>query len=190
MKLPIVVYGHHILREKCNEVQMSDGHLDNLIDNMWETMNIADGCGLAAPQIGKSIRLFIVDSQTTFETMQPEERPCYFNNNDKGIKETFINARIISYSDETWEDEEGCLSIPGLWQNVKRPWDITVEYFNRSFIRQRKTFSGYTARVIQHEYDHTEGILFIDRIAKISRKLIDRKLKKISKDSGRYKLVK
>jgi peptide deformylase len=190
MKLPIIVYGHHILREKCNEIQMSDGHLDNLIENMWETMNIADGCGLAAPQIGRSINLFIVDSQSTFEAMGSKDRASYFNDNDKGIRETFINAKIISCSDKTWEEDEGCLSIPGIWQKVIRPWDITVEYFNRNFIWQRKTFSGYTARVIQHEYDHTKGILFIDRIAKISRKLLDKKLKKLSKDSSRYKLVK
>lgn len=185
MKLSIEAYGNHILRQKCAVISSDYNNLENLVENMWETMANAKGCGLAAPQIGKAIKLFIVDTKSTFEMLEPKDRTGYFEDNDSGICETFINAKIIHCSDENWEDYEGCLSIPDISQKVKRPWSITVEYFDLEFNKHLKTFGGYSARTIQHEYDHTEGILYIDRMDQLSRKLIDGKLKKIIKKQVR-----
>lgn len=181
MILPILAYGHAILRQKCRPVTKDYPELDALIDNMWETMNGANGCGLAASQIGEPITLFIVDSKSTFENYEPQERPLYFPPADEGIMETFINARITNRFDETWEDEEGCLSIPYLNRKVKRPWTIEIEYMDRHFVTHLKTFSGMTARMIQHEYDHTQGILYLDYLQPLTRKMLESKLKKISK---------
>jgi peptide deformylase len=136
---------------------------------------------LAAPQIGQAVRLFIVDSKTTYINLDTAGREAYFTNDDQGTKETFINARITERSGEFWEDQEGCLSIPGVSQLIKRPWTITIEYSNAGFEKQSKTFSGATARMIQHEYDHTEGILYIDYLKPLTRKLLESRLKKISK---------
>lgn len=148
---------------------------------MWETMKNANGCGLAASQIGFPIRLFIVDSRTTFENLEEIDRKIYFAQDDKGIVETFINAKIIAHSEQLWDDEEGCLSIPDLTQSIKRHWIITIEYYDKDFNKQTNTFAGTTARMIQHEYDHTEGILYLDYLKPITRKLIESKLKKIVK---------
>lgn len=181
MKLPVVAYGHPLLRKKCVEITNDYPELDKLADDMWETMQVSRGCGLAAPQVGKSIRMFIVETETTYNLLDPSDRQNYFAKDDTGIRETFINAKIVHYSDDFWEDEEGCLSIPGMSQKVKRAQEITIEYYNREFRKQTSTFAGYTARVIQHEYDHTDGILYVDRINPLTRRLIDGKLKKISK---------
>ncbi|NGF55688.1 peptide deformylase [Parapedobacter sp. SGR-10] len=181
MKHPILAYGHSILKQKCENIEPNFPNLSVLIDEMWETMRNANGCGLAAPQTGISKRLFIVDSKTTFEQLDKQNRKIYFDNDDKGIIETFINATIIKRSNDFWEDEEGCLSIPGLFQTVKRSWEITIQYVNKNFEPQTKTFSGTTARMIQHEYDHTEGILFLDYLKPLTKKLIESKLKKIVK---------
>lgn|SRR5690606_18695677 len=178
MKYPILAYGHGILKQKCNNINRDYPNLDKLIADMWETMNNANGCGLASPQIGLPIRLFIVDSKSTFDNLNEEEQKIYFPDN-KGVRETFINAKIIKWSEEYWEDQEGCLSIPNLWQKVKRAWSITIEYYNKDFELQNKVFSGTTARMIQHEYDHTEGILFIDYLKPLTKKLMERKFKKI-----------
>lgn len=181
MILPIEAYGNRILRRKCEKISFKDIELRDLIENMWETMRFANGCGLAASQIGKAIKLFIVDTKSTFETLHPEERLDYFEKNDYGIFETFINAKIVSRSSETWSDYEGCLSLPEISKEVKRSWTITIEYYNSNFEKQTRTFGGYTARVIQHEYDHTEGVLYIDRINALTKKMIDGKLKRILK---------
>lgn len=181
MKRAILAYGHSILKQKCNDIEKSYPELDKLIADMWETMKNANGCGLASPQIGLPIRLFIVDSKTTFENLEEADRKIYFAQDDKGIMETFINAKIIERSAELWEDDEGCLSIPNLSQKVTRHWTITIEYCNKDFEPQTKTFSGTTARMIQHEYDHTEGILYLDYLKPLTKKLIDGKLKKIVK---------
>jgi len=178
MKYPILAYGHGILKQKCNNINRDYPNLDKLIADMWETMNNANGCGLASPQIGLPIRLFIVDSKSTFDNLNEEEQKIYFPDN-KGVRETFINAKIIKWSEEYWEDQEGCLSIPNLWQKVKRAWSITIEYYNKDFELQNKVFSGTTARMIQHEYDHTEGILFTDYLKPLTKKLMERKFKKI-----------
>ena len=181
MKRPILAYGHSILKQKCNDIEKNYPELDKLIADMWETMKNANGCGLASPQIGLPIRLFVVDSKTTFENLDEADREIYFDKDDKGIMETFINAKIIERSAELWEDEEGCLSIPNLSQKVKRPWTISIEYYNKDFDFQTKTFSGTTARMIQHEYDHTEGILYLDYLKPLTRRLMESKLKKIAK---------
>lgn len=179
MNLPIIAYGNRILKQKCIQINKNSPEIQDLITNMWETMENSNGCGLSSSQINKPLQLFIVDSQITFENLDTESQLVYFEKNDKGIKETFINARIIDTSEETWEDYEGCLSIPGFSQKVERPWKITVEYFNQDFIKQTKTFTGLTARIIQHEYDHTQGVLYIDRLKSLTRKMIESKLKKI-----------
>lgn len=181
MKRAILAYGHRILKQKCNDIEKNYPELDKLIADMWETMKNANGCGLAAPQIGLPIRLFVVDSKTTFENLEEKDREIYFAQDDKGIMETFINAKINDLSEQLWEDEEGCLSIPNLSQPIKRHWTITIEYYNADFERQTKTYSGTTARMIQHEYDHTEGILYIDYLKPLTKKLMDGKLKKIMK---------
>lgn len=181
MKRPILAYGHSILKQKCNDIEKDYPELDKLIADMWETMENANGCGLASPQIGLPIRLFIVDSKTTFENLDEQDQGIYFEKNDSGIKETFINAKIIQRSEELWEDEEGCLSIPNLFYKVKRNWAITIEYYNRNFEKQIRTFSGTTARMIQHEYDHTEGILYLDYLKPLTKKLLEGKLKKIAR---------
>jgi len=181
MKLPILAYGHSILKQQCNDIEKNYPGLNQLISDMWETMYHANGCGLAAPQIGLPIKLFVVDSKTTFESLEAADRESYFDQEDNGITETFINARIIERSSETWEDEEGCLSIPGLAQKVKRHWTIAIAYADKNFEQQIRTFSGTTARMIQHEYDHTEGILYLDHLKPLTRKLIEGKLKKIAK---------
>lgn len=181
MKRPILAYGHSILKQKCNDIEKNYPELDKLIADMWETMKNANGCGLASPQIGLPIRLFVVDSKTTFENLDEADREIYFDKDDKGIMETFINAKIIERSAELWEDEEGCLSIPNLSQKVKRPWTISIEYYNKDFDFQTQTFSGTTARMIQHEYDHTEGILYLDYLKPLTRRLMESKLKKIAK---------
>lgn len=179
MKLPILAYGHSILREKCKEVELDFPDLAYLIGNMWKTMENANGCGLAAPQIGQAIRLFIVDSQTTYQYLGDADRRHYFEAGDTGVKETFINPRIISSEGRYWKDEEGCLSIPGLPRMVERPWTITIAYLDHNRKAQVKSFSGTTARMIQHEYDHIEGVLYLDHLSSLTRKLMEAKLKKI-----------
>lgn len=179
MILPVIAYGNSILKQKCTAVDDQNPILLELIGNMWETMHRANGCGLAAPQIGQSLKLFIVDSTATYKLMDAEERETYFEAADEGITETFINAEIIDYSDEEWEDYEGCLSIPGLSQKVKRAWTITIRYLDKDLKPQTRTFSGTTARIIQHEYDHTKGILFLDYLKPLTKKLMASKLKRI-----------
>lgn len=169
-----------MLRQKCEPINLDYPGLSALIGNLWETMYHANGCGLAAPQIGKPVRLFIVDSKTAYERYGMEERIQYFPPHDKGIEETFINARIIEQSEELWEDDEGCLSIPHLSHKVKRPWTITIEYNDRDFTARTKTFSGLTARMVQHEYDHTEGRLYLDYLQPLTKKMLEAKLRKIS----------
>jgi peptide deformylase len=181
MRLSILSLGHKILKERCENINQDYPNLGQLIADMWETMQNANGCGLAAPQVGQPIRLFIVDSKSTYENLDEPERQDYFDTNDEGIMETFINAQIIASSERCWEDYEGCLSIPDLSQSVKRPWAITIEYVTPDLKKQTKIFSGTTARMIQHEYDHTDGILYIDHLKPLTKKFLDSKLKRIIK---------
>lgn len=170
MILPIVAYGDPVLRKKCDVIDKDYPKLDELISNMESTMEHASGVGLAAPQIGKAIRLFIIDSRLMME--EGEEH--------LGIKEVFINAKMIDESGDEWAFEEGCLSIPFIREDVYRKDKIKIEYYNQNFEKQVKEFDGLTARVIQHEYDHIEGILFVDYLKPLKKRLLQKKLKKIS----------
>jgi peptide deformylase len=177
--LPIVAYGSPVLRAVGEDITPEYPNLKQLIADMWETMYASNGVGLAAPQINRSIRLFVVDSEQIIEHLDEEEKAEF--EGDAGIKETFINARILNYEGDEWPYNEGCLSIPKVREDVYRPETITIAYVNENFEPQHKTFSGITARVIQHEYDHIEGKLFIDYLSPLKRKLLKGKLLDISK---------
>lgn len=173
MVLPIVAYGDAVLRKRGNDIDKNYPDLQQLIDNMFETMNSASGVGLAAPQINKSIRLFVVDSSRMTEDDNDK--------NEAGIKEVFINPELFDESGKEWAYEEGCLSIPGIREDVRRLDTIAIQYYDRHFNFHEKTFTGLTARVIQHEYDHIEGKLFIDHLKPLKRTLLKGKLDNISK---------
>ena len=179
MILPIVAYGHEVLRQQCQDIDQQYPGLKNLVEDMWQTLYVANGCGLAAPQVNHAVRLFIIDSVQTYKSFDLRSRKKYFGE-DMGIQETFINAKIIDRSAETWKDEEGCLSIPALTEEVERSWTITIEYLDMNFEPHTRTFSGSTARMIQHEYDHTEGVLYLDYLKPQKRKLLKNKLQKIA----------
>jgi peptide deformylase len=179
MILPIVAYGAQVLRTKGKEIQADYPQLDKLIEDMWETMYESSGVGLAAPQVNKSIRLFVVDSTQIFNNLEDDEQGKYPD--APGLKEVFINARILKLNGEPWPYNEGCLSIPKIREEIMRNEEVTVEYDDQQFNRQTKTFNGLTARVILHEYDHIEGKLFIDYLKPLKRKLLKGKLDDISK---------
>lgn len=179
MVLPIVAYGHPVLRKVCEDIEPDYPNLSKLIEDMWETMYASSGVGLAAPQINKDIRLFLIDSRQIIEGLSEEERKEYPD--DDGIKEVFINARLIEHNGKEWPYNEGCLSIPKIREDIYRPQSIGIEYFNEYFEPKKRMYSGITARVIQHEYDHIEGKLFIDYLPAIKRKLLKGKLDDISK---------
>jgi peptide deformylase len=183
MVLPIVAYGSPILRQVAKDIGPEYPNLTQLIADMWETMYASNGVGLAAPQINRSIRLFTVDSKQIIDNLNEEEKAEY--EGDEGIKAAFINAKIIQYEGEEWPYNEGCLSIPKVREDVLRPEIIEITYLNEHFEPQRKTFSGITARIIQHEYDHLEGKLFIDYLSPLKRKLLKGKLLDISKGKVR-----
>ncbi len=183
MILPIVAYGHPVLRQVAGDIDKEYPGLQQLVADMWETMYNSNGVGLAAPQINRSIRLFVVDSQQILENMEPDERKEYPN--DNGFKGAFINARIVETNGDDWPYNEGCLSIPKIREDVLRPEEITIEYLDENFLPQKATFNGITARVIQHEYDHIDGKLFIDYIKPLKRKLLKGKLDDISKGKVR-----
>lgn len=179
MIIPIVTYGNPVLRRECEEVTPDYPELDVLIENMWDTLKAAEGSGLAAPQVKYPLQLFIVNSLDSYQYMSTANRETYFDG-DTGIKETFLNARITEYGTEKyWDDEEGCLSIPGLSEPVRRSWRVQIEYQDREFNPCIRTYSGLTARVIQHEYDHTLGKLYIDYLGGLRKQLIKNKLQRI-----------
>lgn len=178
MILPIIAYGDPVLRKKGKEITAEYPDLKELIQNMWDTMYEAYGVGLAAPQIGLPIRLFIVDP-TPFaddEELDPKDAEQL-----KNLKKVFINAKIISEEGEEWAFNEGCLSIPEVREDVFRKPKITIEFQDEDFNNQREEFDGLAARVIQHEYDHIEGILFTDKLSSLKKRLIKGKLSNISK---------
>lgn len=170
MILPIVAFGDPVLKKIAQNINKDYPKLQELISNMEETMEHANGVGLAAPQIGLPICLFIIDSRLMMD--EGEEH--------KGIKETFINAQMIEETGTEWEFEEGCLSIPDIRENVSRKSTITIKYLDSNFKEHTKTFDGLTARVIQHEYDHIQGILFTDHLKPLKRKLLKKRLRNIS----------
>lgn len=179
MQLPIVAYGAKILTKPCQQIDQSYPSLQALIEDMWDTLYGAQGCGLAAPQVNHSICLFLVDSLQTYQRMDTREQKAFFAEGDYGIKETFLNARIVERSQEKWIDQEGCLSIPSMRGDVQRPWQITIVYQDREFNSHTRTFGGLTARMIQHEYDHTEGILYLNYLPSLQRTLMKGKLKRL-----------
>ena len=179
MILRILSYGHQSLREKCDKTDPDFMNWNVLIDDMWETLYKTGACGLSASQINLPVNLFVVDSHSFYQNLPPEERHLYFEDSE-GICETFINARIINRSMRTWVDFEGCLSIPGISEKVERHWDITIEYLDRNFIQKRQTFYGMDARIIQHEYDHSQGVLYLDHLKPVRREILDNKLQQIA----------
>ncbi|OSZ80354.1 peptide deformylase [Chitinophagaceae bacterium IBVUCB2] len=179
MILPIVAYGTPVLRKVAKDIQPDHPQLAKFIDDMWETMYASSGVGLAAPQVNKDIRLFVVDTEQMFANMNEDEKkeyPC-----DEGIKAVFINAHITELEGDEWPYNEGCLSIPKVREDIYRMETVTLEYVNEQFEPQIKTFTGLSARVILHEYDHIEGKLFIDHLSPLKRKLMKGKLNDISK---------
>lgn len=179
MILPVVAYGHPTLRKECEDITPEHPDLDKLIANMWETMYHTNGVGIAAPQVNHAIRLFVIDTVQIVEGFDEEDKKEYPN--EKPIKEVFINAQIKSLDGELWAYNEGCLSIPKVREDVKRHQTVTITYLNEKFEPQEKTFDGITARVILHEYDHIDGILFIDHLSPLKKKIIKKKLDDILK---------
>ncbi|KAA1247835.1 peptide deformylase [Aquimarina sp. RZ0] len=178
MILPIVAYGDSVLKKKGKEISEDYSKLSELLDNMFETMYNAHGVGLAAPQIGLSIRLFIVDA-TPFsedEDLSDAERETL-----EGFKKVFVNPTMLEETGEEWAFCEGCLSIPEVREDVFRRDTIKIHYFDENFKEYTEVYSGLAARVIQHEYDHIEGILFTDKLSSLKKRLIKGKLTNISK---------
>ncbi|BDS11928.1 peptide deformylase [Aureispira anguillae] len=184
MKLPIYAYGHPILRKETEEIDENYPDLKKLLADMFETMYHTKGMGLAAPQIGRNIRIFLVDTEQLDTEDREEEASEY-------IKEVFINPIIMDESGKRWEYEEGCLSIPDVRGNVARQPKVRIEYYDANFELQDKIFDGITARVIQHEYDHLEGVLFVDLLKPLKKRFVKKRLDKIKKGQiqADYKLV-
>ncbi|HSD14495.1 MAG TPA: peptide deformylase [Flavobacterium sp.] len=187
MILPIIGYGDPVLRKMGEEISKDYPNLKETIANMYETMYNAYGVGLAAPQVGLAIRLFIVDCEpfSDSDDMSKEEAEQL-----KGFKKTFINAKILNEDGEEWGFNEGCLSIPEVREDVFRHEQITIEYYDEDFNKKTEVYDGLIARVIQHEYDHIEGILFTDRISSLKKRLISKKLQNIMEGKTRpdYKM--
>lgn len=179
MILPIYLYGQPVLRKETEDIDKNYSGLKELIDNMFQTMYHAEGIGLAAPQVGLPIRLFVVDG-----TGLKEDMPDMIEG-----KHIFINPEIVEESDEKISYEEGCLSVPGVHEKVSRPAEITINYFDENWVEHTDHFTGFFARMLQHEYDHLEGHVFTDHVSSIRRQMISLKLKKISngKASCAYK---
>ena len=171
MILPIVAFGHPTLRKKAQNITKDYPKLDELIENMWETMYSTNGVGLAAPQVNHSIRLFVIDASHYAE----EDEKA------KDFKRVFINAEIIHQDGEEWMFNEGCLSVPNIREDVWRKPIITMKYMDENFTEHQEDFDGIRARVIQHEYDHLDGKLFVDRVSSLRKMLIKRRLGDISK---------
>ena len=178
MILPIVAYGDAVLKKKASTIEKTHPNLEKLIDDMWETMYAAQGVGLAAPQIGESIRLFVVDgspfaNDKSIDNIEQREL--------KSFKKVFINPEITAYSGPQEAFNEGCLSIPDVREDITRLTTIEIEYYNEKFEQVKEEYSGISSRIIQHEYDHIEGILFTDKLGPLKKKLLKTKLTQISK---------
>ena len=178
MILPIVAYGYPVLKKKAIPIAEDFPELETLVENMWETMYAASGVGLAAPQVGLGLRLFVIDA-TPFaddEELTPEEQTTL-----KGFKKVFINAEVAEEIGEEWAFNEGCLSIPDVREDVKRKEQLTIRYQDEKGKKYVETYTGLAARVIQHEYDHIEGILFTDKLSPLKKRLVKGKLNNITK---------
>lgn len=180
MVLPIYAYGQPVLKKRAEDIGADYPDLAEIIGNMWETMYAAQGVGLAAPQVGYSIRIFVVD---TIQIMEEERKT-------EGIRKVFINALIVDESGDLWPYEEGCLSIPHIRGDVERLQKVRIRYMDENFVAREEIYEGINARVIQHEYDHIEGVLFVEKLKPLKKKLIQRKLNDIrtGKVSADYKL--
>lgn len=176
MILPIIGYGDAVLRRKGVEILKDYPELSQLITNMFDTMYNAHGVGLAAPQVGLSIRLFVIDTTPFSENDDLSKQEQEELN---GFKKVFINAKILKEEGGLWAFNEGCLSIPGIHEDVTRHDKITIEYFDENFQKHTEEYDGLRARVIQHEYDHIEGILFTDKISSFKKRLNEKRLKSI-----------
>lgn len=174
MILPIIAYGDPVLRKVGEDISKDYPNLNQLIDDMWETMYAARGVGLAAPQVGLAIRLFVIDASPFDE--DDEDKPDQFK-----FKKVFINAHIIEETGKEWPFSEGCLSIPEIREDVNRLSHIRIRYCDENFVEYEDSYSGIIARIIQHEYDHIDGKLFVDKISPIKKRLIARKLDAITK---------
>ncbi|OQD42400.1 peptide deformylase [Croceivirga radicis] len=187
MILPITAYGDPVLRKKASEITKEYPNLDSLLQNMWETMYNASGVGLAAPQVGLPIRIFLVDT-TPFSNDEDlsEEESKQLN----GFKKVFINAKIEEETGEEWGFNEGCLSIPDVREDVYRKPKIKITYQDEAFNTHTEEYDGLLARVIQHEYDHIEGVLFTDKLSSLKKRLLKSRLDKIAKGKIRveYKM--
>ena len=170
MIYPIVAYGDPVLKKAAQDIDKNDPELDlkKLVADMFETMYAANGVGLAAPQIGLSLRLFVIDADL-------------MDDNIKGMKKAFVNPQIIEEEGDEWPYEEGCLSIPDIREDVLRPPKVTINYYDEDWNEYEETYEGLAARVIQHEYDHIEGVLFIEHLSGLKKSLLKSKLSNISK---------
>ena len=178
MILPIVAYGDPILKQRAKEISSRSKDFEILLKNMWETMYAANGVGLAAPQVGKSLRLFVVDGRpfSAEASLTDDEK-----NELKGFKKVFINPKILQKSDDLENFNEGCLSIPDVRGDVTRPTTIKIKYQNQYFKEITEHISGLPSRIVQHEYDLLEGILFTDKLSALKKKILKNKLLKISR---------
>jgi len=178
MVLPVVAYGHPVLRKVCEEISPDYPGLEQLIKDMWETMYHSNGVGIAAPQVNRAIRLFVIDTVQVVEGFDEEDRREYPD--EKPVKQVFINARKIEEIGTPWPYNEGCLSIPKVREDITRSAQVRLRYQDEQFNEHEAVFDGITARVILHEYDHIEGKLFIDYLPQLKKRLIRKKLEDIS----------
>jgi peptide deformylase len=178
MILPVVAYGSPVLRKMCGDITGAYPDLDKLIADMWETLYNSNGVGLAAPQVNKPIRLFVVDTIQLVDDFNEQDKKKYPD--ERPIKQVFINAQKIEETGKTWPYNEGCLSIPKIREDIHRTWEVKMKYLDEHFVPHEHIFHGITARVIQHEYDHIEGKLFIDYLSQLKRRLIKKKLEDIT----------
>ena len=169
MIYPVTVFGDPVLRKKAEPITKDFQDLKGFIQNMFDTMYNSDGVGLAAPQVGQAIRIFVIDSEIDDEDELP------------GIKKAFINPEILEKSGDEWVMNEGCLSLPEIREDVLRPETVKIKYFDEEFNEHIETYSGFTSRVIQHEYDHLEGVMFVDYLNPLRKRILKSKLSAISK---------
>ena len=182
MILPIIGYGDPVLRKVCTDISADYPNLKQTVADMYDTMYNAYGVGLAAPQVGLPIRIFVIDTKpfAEDEDLSPEEQQQL-----RGFKQTFINAKMLVEEGEEWGFNEGCLSIPDVREDVYRNERITIEFYDEDFNKKTEVYDGLIARVIQHEYDHIEGILFTDKISTLKKTLIKKKLQNIMEGKTR-----
>jgi peptide deformylase len=168
MIYPILSYGNPVLKQEAEEIEADYEGLQTLIDDMFETMYASEGVGLAAPQIGKSIRLFVID-------------PANIDENLTDLKRVFINPEVIRLEGDEWDYEEGCLSLPDIREKICRPDQVLINYLDRNFEEQEEFFSGIAGRIVQHEYDHIEGVLFTDHLSPLKRRMLKKRLDAIKR---------